>query len=98
MSEPRFSDDRQWWWNGREWVPSNQAPTPPPPPPYEGNPPARRGANPGMTGFGAGLGTVGGIGVGCLAVGCLLPILVLMAFAVCSGVIGGLTSYPAPTP
>jgi len=96
MSEPRFSDDRQWWWNGREWVPSNQAPTPPPH--YEGNPPARRGANAGMTGFGAGLGTVGGIGVGCLAVGCLLPILVLMAFAVCSGVIGGLTSYPAPTP
>ena len=97
MSEPRFSDDRQWWWNGREWVPSNQAPTPPPPH-YEGNPPVRRGGNAGMTGFGAGLGTVGGIGGGGLAVGRLLPIPVWMTFAVRSGVIGGLTSYPAPSP
>src|SRR6266851_2613731 len=25
---PRFSDDRQWWWTGSEWVPANQAPQP----------------------------------------------------------------------
>ncbi len=24
--EPRFSDDRQWWWTGSEWVPASQAP------------------------------------------------------------------------
>ncbi len=30
--EPRFSDDRQWYWNGSAWVPASQAPTPPPPP------------------------------------------------------------------
>jgi hypothetical protein len=23
---PRFSDDRQWWWTGSEWVPASQAP------------------------------------------------------------------------
>lgn len=27
--EPRFSDDRQWWWNGEAWVAANQAPPPP---------------------------------------------------------------------
>src|SRR5258708_826353 len=26
---PRFSDDRQWWWNGAEWVPASQATQPP---------------------------------------------------------------------
>jgi uncharacterized protein YbjQ (UPF0145 family) len=26
-----WSDDRQWYWNGKEWIPANQAPTPPPP-------------------------------------------------------------------
>jgi hypothetical protein len=25
-AEPRFSDDRQWWWTGTEWVPAGQAP------------------------------------------------------------------------
>ncbi len=25
-AEPRFSDDRQWWWTGSEWVPASQAP------------------------------------------------------------------------
>ncbi len=30
--EPRFSDDRQWYWNGSAWVPAAQAPVPPPPP------------------------------------------------------------------
>jgi hypothetical protein len=29
--EPRFSDDRQWWWDGTQWVPASQAPVPPPP-------------------------------------------------------------------
>jgi hypothetical protein len=24
--EPRFSEDRQWWWDGSHWVPANQAP------------------------------------------------------------------------
>jgi hypothetical protein len=24
--EPRFSDDRQWWWTGAEWIPASQAP------------------------------------------------------------------------
>ena len=23
-TEPQFSADRQWWWNGREWVPTNR--------------------------------------------------------------------------
>jgi hypothetical protein len=23
---PRFSDDRQWWWTGTQWVPASQAP------------------------------------------------------------------------
>jgi len=27
-AEPRFSDDRQWWWTGTEWVPASQAPEP----------------------------------------------------------------------
>jgi hypothetical protein len=27
--EPRFSDDRQWWWTGATWVPASQAPIPP---------------------------------------------------------------------
>lgn len=27
--EPRFSDDRQWWWTGSEWVPASQAPIQP---------------------------------------------------------------------
>src|SRR5260370_4057537 len=27
-AEPRFSDDRQWWWTGREGVPATQAPQP----------------------------------------------------------------------
>src|SRR5260370_1962333 len=27
-AEPRFSDDRQWWWTGTEWVPASQAPQP----------------------------------------------------------------------
>src|SRR5437588_488974 len=26
MSQGQWSDDRQWWWNGREWIPANQAP------------------------------------------------------------------------
>jgi hypothetical protein len=30
--EPRFSDDRQWYWNGTAWIPASQAPVPPPPP------------------------------------------------------------------
>ena len=30
--EPRFSDDRQWYWNGSAWIPASQAPAPPPPP------------------------------------------------------------------
>ena len=25
-SRPGFSDDRQWWWSGSEWVPASQAP------------------------------------------------------------------------
>ena len=33
--QPRFSDDRQWWWNGTEWRPiaeyrGSQVPPPPP--------------------------------------------------------------------
>lgn len=31
MDEQRFSPDGQWWWNGREWVPANQAPATPRP-------------------------------------------------------------------
>lgn len=30
-AEGRFSDDRQWWWNGSQWVPASQAPAPRPP-------------------------------------------------------------------
>ena len=30
-SQPSWSDDRQWYWNGKGWVPASQAPTPPPP-------------------------------------------------------------------
>lgn len=30
--EPRFSDDRQWWWDGTQWLPASKAPVPPPPP------------------------------------------------------------------
>jgi hypothetical protein len=30
--EPKFSDDREWWWDGTHWLPANQAPVPPPPP------------------------------------------------------------------
>jgi len=26
--EPRFSDDRQWYWNGTAWIPAAQAPVP----------------------------------------------------------------------
>lgn len=25
-SEPRLSDDRQWWWDGSQWLPASQAP------------------------------------------------------------------------
>jgi hypothetical protein len=28
-ASPRFSDDRQWWWTGTEWIPASQAPEPP---------------------------------------------------------------------
>jgi hypothetical protein len=28
----QFSEDRQWWWNGREWIPASQAPKQPRPP------------------------------------------------------------------
>ena len=24
--EPRFSEDRQWWWDGSQWVPASQGP------------------------------------------------------------------------
>src|SRR5438132_5032548 len=27
----KWSDDRQWWWNGERWVPWREAPAPPPP-------------------------------------------------------------------
>jgi putative oligomerization/nucleic acid binding protein len=27
-TRPQFSDDRQWWWTGSEWVPASQAPQP----------------------------------------------------------------------
>lgn len=30
--EPRFSDDREWWWDGTQWLPASKAPVPPPPP------------------------------------------------------------------
>jgi hypothetical protein len=33
---PRFSDDRQWYWNGSAWIPASQAPVPPPGPPPVG--------------------------------------------------------------
>src|SRR5260221_7229901 len=35
---PRFSDDRQWWWTGTEWVPASQAPEQPPTPASPGLP------------------------------------------------------------
>lgn len=46
---PRFSDDRQWWWTGAEWLPASQAPTPPeppltPPPPRASIPPSATGS------------------------------------------------------
>jgi hypothetical protein len=25
-----WSPDRQWWWDGRQWIPASQAPVPPP--------------------------------------------------------------------
>lgn len=25
-SEPRLSDDKQWWWDGQQWLPASQAP------------------------------------------------------------------------
>ena len=28
---PQFSEDRQWWWTGTEWVPASQAPVQPDP-------------------------------------------------------------------
>jgi uncharacterized protein YbjQ (UPF0145 family) len=31
VNEPKWSDDRQWYWNGKDWVPASQAPTSPPP-------------------------------------------------------------------
>jgi hypothetical protein len=31
-AEPRFSDDRLWYWTGSAWVPAAQAPVPPPAP------------------------------------------------------------------
>lgn len=39
----QFSEDRQWWWNGREWIPAGYAPAQQPGPPT-GPPPT---ANPG---------------------------------------------------
>src|SRR5712692_6920131 len=38
LSAPRWSPDRLWWWDGRQWVPASGLPaaptyTPPPPPP-----------------------------------------------------------------
>jgi hypothetical protein len=30
--EPRFSDDKQWYWNGSAWIPAYEAPVVPPPP------------------------------------------------------------------
>jgi hypothetical protein len=24
--KPKFSEDRQWWWDGSQWIPANQAP------------------------------------------------------------------------
>ena len=48
--EPRFSDDRQWYWNGSAWIPALQAPIPPPapgappPPPIAPSYAARGGA------------------------------------------------------
>jgi hypothetical protein len=32
-SEPRWSADRLWWWDGTRWIPAGQAPPAPPPPP-----------------------------------------------------------------
>ncbi len=31
-SGPQFSEDRQWWWTGLEWVPASQANAPAPKP------------------------------------------------------------------
>src|SRR5258707_1383696 len=42
--EPRFSDDRHWYWNGGAWIPASEAPAPPPapttppPPPRQSRP------------------------------------------------------------
>jgi hypothetical protein len=31
---PRYSEDRQWWWDGSQWVPASQAPVPTAASPY----------------------------------------------------------------
>ena len=30
LTEPKWSDDRKWYWNGKEWIPADEAPAPPP--------------------------------------------------------------------
>jgi hypothetical protein len=44
MSEPQWSPDRQWWWDGKQWIPAAQAATAKPPeagPPPTGPPPQK---------------------------------------------------------
>jgi hypothetical protein len=53
-ASPRFSDDKQWWWTGSEWVPANEAPNPPPQAPARppGIPPTYQPARQKSTGGG----------------------------------------------
>jgi hypothetical protein len=46
-----WSPDRQWWWNGSQWVPAAQAPVPPPPPSWTPPAPISLAPSPGLRTF-----------------------------------------------
>ena len=108
--EPRFSDDRQWWWNGSQWVPASQAPSQPPvAAPPGALPTSSPLASPAKRGGVASWLAIVGLVV-CFPVGIVLTLLtgwssrtkaiaigVVLALVVVGGVIGSSSSKTTPT-
>lgn len=83
-SQPRYSDDGRFWWDGTRWNPVQAPPAPAPSASV-----SVKSGNP----FTAGM-------MGCLGVGCAVLLVFGVLFAACSGIIAGVgnsvVSSPAP--